>query len=53
MLTIDQLTLERMDEMFGVTDFSGVEDVGKAATHGKLDIEAVHVEDQPVRVQDK
>jgi len=37
------LTLERMDELFGVTDFSGVEDVGVAAHKG--DIEAVHIEE--------
>lgn len=33
-----------MDELFGVTDFSGVEDVGFAAQHAKGDIEAVHLE---------
>jgi hypothetical protein len=42
-----------MDEMFGVADLSGVEDVGKAATHGKLDIEAVHEEGQPIHVENK
>ncbi|KIX08546.1 uncharacterized protein Z518_03202 [Rhinocladiella mackenziei CBS 650.93] len=39
------LSLERMDELFGVTDFSGVEDVGMAAQHAKADIETVHVEE--------
>lgn len=34
-----------MDELFGVTDFSGVEDIGKAAQHAKGDIEAIHVEE--------
>lgn len=33
-----------MDELFGVTDFSGVEDVGHAAQHAKGDIETVHLE---------
>ncbi|KAJ9639062.1 hypothetical protein H2204_003970 [Knufia peltigerae] len=38
------VSLERMDELFGVTDFSGVEDVGHAAQHAKGDIETVHLE---------
>ncbi|EHY52824.1 hypothetical protein HRR83_007624 [Exophiala dermatitidis] len=39
------LTLERMDELFGVTNFGGVEDIGVAAQHAKGDIEAIHVEE--------
>jgi len=41
------LTLERMDELFGVADFSGIEDVGLAGQHkieGK-DIPTSHVEE--------
>lgn len=35
-----------MDELFGVADFSGVDDVGLAAKHAKqgTDIETSHVE---------
>ncbi|KAJ9495653.1 hypothetical protein H2202_008941 [Exophiala xenobiotica] len=40
------VSLERMDELFGTTDFSGIEDVGMAAQHAKGDIEAVHLEGQ-------
>lgn len=29
-----QISLERMDELFGVADFHGLEDVGLAAQHG-------------------
>lgn len=35
-----------MDELFGETDFSGIEDVGLAAQHAKGDIETVHVENE-------
>jgi hypothetical protein len=38
------LSLERMDELFGMTDFSGVQDIGVASKAAKGDIEAVHVE---------
>ena len=39
------LSLERMDELFGMTDFSGVQDIGVASKTAKGDIEAVHVEE--------
>lgn len=39
-----QISLERMDELFGVTDFSGIKDVGVAAESAKADIEATHIE---------
>ncbi|ROW01277.1 hypothetical protein VMCG_05875 [Cytospora schulzeri] len=39
------LSLERMDELFGVADFSGVEDLGMATEHAKMaDAEATQVE---------
>lgn len=44
-----QISLERMDELFGVADFSHVEDVGLAAKHAKSvdddadDVEHVHM----------
>ena len=41
-----KVSLERMDELFGVTDFSGIEDMGLAAQHAKGDIQAVHLEGQ-------
>ncbi|KAL1983817.1 hypothetical protein VTN96DRAFT_9903 [Rasamsonia emersonii] len=43
------ISLERMDELFGVADFSGVDDVGLAAKHAKegTDIETSHVEAVP------
>ncbi|KIV87704.1 hypothetical protein PV11_03234 [Exophiala sideris] len=40
------VSLERMDELFGTTDFSGIEDVGLAAQHAKGDIETVHMENE-------
>lgn len=41
------VSLERMDEIFGTTNFSGVEDLGVAAHHGSLEKSAdVHVEHQ-------
>jgi hypothetical protein len=40
------VSLERMDELFGVTDFSGIQDIGEASKTGKLDVEAVHVENK-------
>ena len=45
------ISLERMDELFGVADFSNVEDVGLAAQHAKqadLEGKAVHVEQRGV-----
>ncbi|KAL1963326.1 hypothetical protein VTN77DRAFT_8447 [Rasamsonia byssochlamydoides] len=40
------ISLERMDELFGVADFSGLDDVGLAAKQANkgTDIEATHVE---------
>lgn len=41
-----QISLERMDEVFGVADFSNVEDVGQAARHAKDDEDDLyHTED--------
>ena len=39
------VSLERMDEIFGTTNFSGIEDVGVAARQGDLEKAAgMHVE---------
>ena len=38
------LSLERMDELFGMTDFSGIQDIGVASKSAKGDVEAIHVE---------
>lgn len=39
------ISLERMDEIFGTTNFSGIEDVGVAAKRGDLEkAEGLHVE---------
>lgn len=38
------LSLERMDELFGMTDFSNIQDIGVASKSAKGDIEAIHVE---------
>ncbi len=35
LLFLLQISLERMDEIFGAADFSHVEDVGLAAKHAK------------------
>ncbi|KAF4984478.1 hypothetical protein FZEAL_326 [Fusarium zealandicum] len=42
------ISLERMDEVFGVADFSNVEDVGVAAKNAKMKEDAVQGEDVPV-----
>lgn len=34
-----------MDELFGVTDFSDIDDIGKVTQNAKGDIEAVHIEE--------
>ncbi|KAF4972000.1 hypothetical protein FSARC_1330 [Fusarium sarcochroum] len=39
------ISLERMDEVFGVADFSNVEDVGIAAQHAKKQLDDDDVED--------
>jgi len=41
------ISLERMDELFGVASFQGVEDIGEAAQHARADVEksqAIQVE---------
>ena len=39
-----QISLERMDELFGVTSFDGIEDIGRAAIKALDDEEGTHVE---------
>lgn len=41
--SVTQISLERMDELFGVIDFSGLPDVGRAE---KAEIEVEHYETQ-------
>jgi len=44
------ISLERMDELFGVADFRHVEDVGRAAQNAKqqeIEGTAIHVENEP------
>lgn len=38
------ITLERMDELFGVANFHGIEDVGVAAQEGRLEKKDLVVE---------
>ena len=37
-----------MDELFGVANFAGIEDIGVAAHHGKGDLDATHIEEDRV-----
>jgi hypothetical protein len=47
-----QISLERMDEVFGIADFSKVEDVGIAASRAKR-IDDENVEDVQTARPDK
>lgn len=38
------ISLERMDELFGVANFGDIEDVGEAARHGTEKTEELRVE---------
>ncbi|KAF7551242.1 hypothetical protein G7Z17_g5164 [Cylindrodendrum hubeiense] len=42
------ISLERMDEVFGIADFSKIEDLGVAAKHARRDDDADQVEDAQV-----
>ncbi|KAF2103767.1 MFS transporter [Rhizodiscina lignyota] len=39
------MSLERMDELFGVANFSDIEDIGLASQHGKAGIAPAHIEE--------
>ena len=43
-MTFEQISLERMDELFGVANFSGIEDIGRAAKNPHDEEEKGHAE---------
>lgn len=44
---LSQISLERMDELFGTANFSGIEDVGLATIHAKEAMHAQHDDEVP------